>query len=326
MSIWLNDHRASTVEIHTDTEVGGAEAISGITASSIAANSVVKFEPSSGSLYATVAYLENVSPVGSFTTLNLKRAIEVIGLTAKCITNDTNPGIHQYFQLQGCEGPEAGAVHRRYTTGKGVLYPRSLSVDHRGDAEMVYELATVYDGQNDPVAVTENVALPAVTDDDDRYTMSQFDIAGITFDTDHAADPQYDSETEVIGKRSINIDFQPTVSSAGADSELYDSVQSITSVLPLITVTGVDIKWFKTVAEAIGRDKSTAADITFYMSRRNSLPAALEHIRFQTQGFISWDSIVSGTPTEASTASFQISCISEGGNIPIIGTVDVALP
>jgi hypothetical protein len=312
---WTTDFRSSLIEIHV-IGMSAKEQIFGVRSMSINANPTVRKEVATGSKFAASASLENLAPVANFTTTHLKQAIDFLGVSGKCIESDgTHPGFDIYVQLQGCEGPESGSVHRRYRIEKGIIVPRTLSVDHRGDAAMTFDVLATYDGVNDPIEVTDAVAipatsLPATVGKDDRYTMDKMLFAG----------------SDVEGKRSINIDFGSQTTSEGADSLPFDTVQAITAILPVLTVTGVDIKWLATILDMRGESVLNASPIDVYLKKRNVAAATAEHIRLRSQGLANWDNFLTAQPDSPSTAAFRVDLLEEGANAPIAVNTAIAIP
>lgn len=306
---WSTDYRVSNIEF--DSVV-----IGGVQSNSIGANAEIRRDVANGSLHAKVASLQNLSPVASFTTFDIAAAINAFGLNGVCVDVGTGP-MHSYFQLQGCEGPTAGSVHNRYTMTEGVVFPRTLSVNHRGDASITYEARARFDGTNDPITKAINQALPAAPNADARWTMGAFKMPNIAVT----------AEIDVEGKRGISINFNARASSAGADSETFDRVQSLDEVLPTTSITGVESTWLDTVvAPLLGRSILNANPVDIYLRKRNTLDATAEHIQLRQQGLLYWDSIIDGSIGQAATSSFNIDSLEEGVNKPIAVNTAIAHP
>jgi hypothetical protein len=308
---WSKDYRASLIVVDQTTD----EAIYGIQSFAVNMNPAVRKQVATGSRYPTTASLDSLSPVISFTTAHLKQAMDQLGLGGKCIATPIT-GLDFYVQLQSCEGPAAGSVHRKYRVPLGIIVPRTFQVDHRGDATMSYDVLATYDGTNAPVTITDNVALPAPTlpanvTKDDRYTMDKMVFKAIP---------------SVEGKRSISIDFGTQTSSEGADSLPYDTVQAITSVNPVLTVSGVDIQWAETLFTVLGTSVVNASPIDVYLKKRNIANATAQHIRLRIQGLANFDQLVSATPDSPGTTSFRVDCLEEGANAPIVVNTAIAIP
>ncbi len=171
------------------------------------------------------------------------------------------------------------------------MVPRQLTVEHRGNAQISYDLFASYDGTNDPVTVADALSteLPTLTNTDVRYTMHNMQLSG----------------TDVTGKRNITLDFGPTTNSEGADSEPFDSVTTLTSLLQQLRVSGVDPLWFTTVSTLQGTT-TAHADSYFELRKRNTPNATAEHIRVNYAGLVNWDNIVSGDPDTPAQTAFNV--------------------
>ncbi len=314
---WSTDYRVSNVEFN-GTIIGGVQS------NSIAANAEIRRDVANGSLHARTASLQSLSPVGTFQTFDIAGAIDAFGLNGKCIDGVTGP-LHNYYQLQQCEGPAAGAVHVRYTVTDGLLFPRTLAVNHRGDAQITYEVRARFDGTNDPVIKTGGQTISVSPNADARFTMGQFDIPSIA----DAAIPVL-----VEGKRSININFNGQASSSGADSEIFDRVQSLDQILPTTTISGVELGWLDTLVAAIqGRSVNNVPvgppvelPVNVYLRKRNTPDATAEHIRLTQQGLIYWDSLVDGSVGQSATSSFSIDAVEDSTNKPIVPNTAIVHP
>lgn len=314
---WQTDYRVSDIVFHP-VGLGAAVTVAGVRSSRIVANSDVRREVATGSIHASTASLQSVSPVATVQIANLVQALTVLGVSGTCIEADpSHPGMYLYAQRQGCTGPEAGAVHRRYQIREGVLVPTQLTVDHRGDALMTYDLNARYDGTNDPVLVVDGESLPASAGADARWTMDRMmgSVGGGT--------PVI---TEIEGKRNISIDFGAQVTSEGADSDPYDSVQSLSQMLSTVTVRGVDLAWFDGVVPLLGTSRTLTDFITIYLKNRDELHAATEHVALTIRGLLTQDTIIDGSPDSPAETSFAMHLVNDGTNAPIIVQTGIAIP
>ena len=320
--VWDKDFRVSVVEKHVATD-GSAVLIEGVTQADISANITVKREVAANSIFAKVATVEAVKPVASFTTYNIAQAFGAggLGLSGLCVTSDgSHPGITLYAQKQGCSGASAGSVHRKYTIATGILAPQSLTVDHRGDASIGYQIFAKYDGSTDPVVMTPSVALPTPSAAvDARWTM-------YSMSTFNAGEPVRTDSLE--GKRNITLDFGAQVTSEGADSTVFDSVQSISQVLQTLTVRGVNPEWFVADASSAGvvdfdgRSLITDDYLVFTLRKQNTPLATAEHIKITVRGTLVVQTLLSGSPNSPAEASVEMHLIDDGTNAPVI--VDTA--
>jgi hypothetical protein len=333
---WTQDYRLHSVRFHPD---GGNELIiSGITSANIAPNPEVLREVTSGNIYATTAVLQTLRFVGSFTTNNLSGVLGADGPginagMASCITSASEPGLDFIFARQGCAGPEASG-HLIYNVASGVIVPTSLSVDHRGNAEISYDVYAQSTDGSSPVTKADLASLPTLSGNDLRWTMNAMRV----------------NDVPVEGKRSINISFNANVLQEGADSDTFDSVVSIDSMLQKIVVTGVNPNWLDTTASpqadevtGIFGESVTAGDgaasgglITsegsfhFYLKERNSTTGDAgdsTHIYFGANGLLNWENIISGDPRSPSQTALAVDVTNpNGATAPIVATPGVKIP
>lgn len=318
---WNRDYRLAKITFHPDG--ASAATIEGIQDGGVSANASIRQDVSAGTIYAKNASLESLSPTGQFNVLNIESAINALGLGGACITSATNPGLMMDFEKRDCKAADAGNVHLRYTVGDGVIIPRTLGVDHRGDATLSYEIRAKFDGTNNPVTITHALAPPVLTAaSDKRFEMNRAYIG--------------ESGYEIKGKRNISFEFNAEVNSEGADSTPYDTVQSITSMLSRLKVSGVDPNWIKAdvnpeFATAIIDDQGTgrtlsATPLTIWLKDRNQAATAAAHIKLEMRGLIVPDTIIQGTATSPAECSFEMALVQDGVNAPIVVTTGAAIP
>lgn len=310
---WNKDYRLYAIKVHT-VGMSAAAYVSGLQGAGIRANSDIQRETTAGNVYSASAYLLGLRASASFETFDLARAIDNLGLgeSGACIESDgTHPGIEIYYAKYACNGPAAGSVHRKYTIGKGIIVPRSLRAAHRSNASLAYELYAAYDGTNNPVVMTDNVALPSGSADTGyRWAMSTASIGGVT----------------VEGKQDISIDFNARVEQRGADSDIYDSVVSLAEILPTIRFAGTDPTWFTTVAPLAGKTVQDTNSSFVLLRRGNTLSDAV-NVRFAFSGMVNWDTVIEGNSREPASASLAIDThMSSLGNSPIVVNTAYGLP
>lgn len=317
---WTNDFRLAKITFHPDG--AAAAVIEGLRDANIEANPTIRRQVATGSLFAKTASIENLAPVGEFNVLNIEAALTAIGLNGACITSVANPGLVTEWERRDCKAAAAGSVHMKYTVGKGVIAPTSLSVDHRGDAVLGYQIFAAYDGTNSPVVIEHKTAAPVLSSASDKtFTMAKAVIGTVI----------------VEGKRNISIDFNPEVNSEGADSDPFDSVQSLSSLLSTVRVSGVDPQWIKAdtnpdVADApinsitTGRSVTGGTPFVIYLKDRNQAAASLAHISLAFRGLIVPNTIISGQAGSPAESSFEMALIQDGVNAPIVITTGVAIP
>lgn len=305
--VWTRDYRAGHVKRDF---VGDASPllVAGITNIGIRANTDVQSDGHSGSVFPNSAHARSIQPVASFTSYDVEACILAFNLLGMCITSDgTDPGLALYGQQQSCAGVAGGAVHDEYLIKKGVLVPRTLTIEHQGNASVVYEAMAAYDGTNEPVIRNTNVALPAAAVPP-RFEMYDMTINGST----------------ITGKRSITIDFGAEVTQESADSQAKPTVVSLSKVSPVITVRGVDNSWFGSIAGLSGAN-AVHGTTQIRLKNRNELIASAKHITINFAGLITWDTIFEAGIDAPGETSFRITVLDNGVNDVLHGQVSQVL-
>lgn len=320
---WSDDYRMSTVAY-------GANQIEAISQSDMNLNPEVRKTRAVRGTDAKVASLERISPTGSFTTFNLKQAFDAIPVAGVC-ADAGGDDIIVHAELRDCIGVQANKAIK-YTIEAGVIAPQTLSVDHRGDATMSYSINAAFDGTNAPVQIEHDQANPTLTAGSDvKYTMDKF----IIVDTQTAGD------VAVEGKINMTLDFGARVEGKGADSTVADTVQTLDETFQVLSVRGLQLRWYRDNAGADPEDTApsvidhiaagkvlTGAEyIRFYLKDRNELSTAAKHIEITVRGVVVGDTIYSGGPDGPAEASFQMHLVNDGTNAPVIvNPVLVAIP
>jgi hypothetical protein len=206
----------------------GSQTIGGISASNCGLGNRTDAETASGEYGARARSIVAQSPSAGFTTRDVLVALTACGPLGCSLA--TTP-LYLWSRQVGSDGKIlATAVHHRYTCRQGLLYPTRLSCRHRGDGELTYATALVYDGSNWPVVLTKSLALPAGVADN-KYTLSTAAIAGL-------------GASDVT---DVDVDFGVRVATEGSQSETVDRVAFLEQVIPRITLKGVNPLWFDTL-------------------------------------------------------------------------------
>ena len=298
MPNWVNDYRAG----HVQVENAGLQTIAGVTRIRVAANSDIRKDASSGSPYPLSAHLVAVEPVLSFTTMELLEAITNLTLNGVCTTD-----FRAFGQAQDCQGVKAGTTHDYYGVAKGSIVPTSLSIDHQGNAELSYDIyAASSDGSAAPVSRSTGVALPALTTPK-RYEMYDLTVAGTTIE----------------GKRNVTINFNPTVTLEGADSNIYPTAVSLSSLSPVMSIRGVDPNWLASIG--IDGARGTAANTILRFKDRDQLTTATSHISIAANCQVSWNTPFDAGPAAPAETDLQCDVYSTNGTAPLTVGLGVAL-
>lgn len=281
--------------------------IGGITQQNLTANSTIAALMGSGEYQPKFLALIGQTPTGSFTTLAVKAALDLLGQLGWAITGD---GFNFYGYKHAEGGTRAGAgSHKKYAMAEGLLVPRTLTCDHQGDATIQVDVAITWDGSaNNPIVVTQNVSVPGGVTDLIRFTLGPVTIGGVAL-------------TQI---RSVTIDFGLSAPPEGADSDLWATYVSIVRAQPMIRLRGIDVDWFKATGAIPLTGKPAAhADTTIYL-RKRALGATFvangtaEHIKITAAGLAHIDPLFDaggGTPAET---GLTLETRHDGTNNPLV--------
>lgn len=314
MANWAEDFRAGHVTRHFLGD-SAAAGIYGITQMRMAANTEVRKERTSGLVYPDMAAVDQVKPVLSFTTFDLENAIEQLTLLGKCIIPDTGkPGLVAYGQKMSCAGIVSSGVHRSMTIANGLVVPRTMTIDHAGNAQLSYDAYPAWDGTNDPVILATTASLPTYTPSTwptaavGRWTMRGMTIGSVA----------------VTGKRSISIDFGATVTHEGADGDRYPTVTTLAGIAPVITVRGVNPAVWATICDLDGTTAAHASATIELLKRGVAIGTAV-HIKLTFAGLVTFDTLFDAGVDGPGETVMRIDCVGDGTNAPIVATTNQTL-
>lgn len=292
----------------------GATLLGGITRQSIATGTQVKAEPTSGEVWARIIamYAQKVMP--SFTTYNLATALGAAGVSGASIA-DMVGGLALYAQKHLAGGARvSGANHRKYGFTAGILAPKTLSADHRGDATLTYDAAVTWDGTNDPLTITDSASLPGSLADAERFTMGPATVGAVLL-------PE---------KTSVSIEFGLDVVTEGADSSIWDEFASIRMQQSVWTFRGLDIEWLKAANFPLAGKAATNANSTIYFRKRADggtfvADGTAQHIKFTTTGLAYIDTAFDADNQKAGETVLKVVTKYDGTNAPVICTPNSAI-
>ncbi len=303
--------------VRLDDVEGSPVIIGGIIRQDLNTEPVIRRSIATGNIYAENAEVEAMNVVGEFVTTDLKGALDNIPVAGLCVNSDgSHNGLELYAQKQQCNGPVAGANHRRYRIRQCTLVPTSLVIGHRADAQIGYTIRTLGDGTNDPIEANDSETLPDLPtvgvegySSESKFIMHSMAIAGVT----------------VLEKTNITIAYGAQTSSVGADGETYDSFASIDGLLPTITVAGLDIEYFTTQATLAGKDAPHATS-EIVLKKRGTADATAEHIKITFSGTAYPTQIFSASDQENAASGVGIDLFDDGTNGPLTVDTSYAIP
>jgi len=290
----------------------GASKVAGVTANNIVTGTEVRGEPAGGDVYARTQSIVAQKPRIDFTTRCIAQALAACGLTGSSIA-DMSGGLCAYAYAHEDGGTrDADSVHRKYSATKGILVPASLRCEHQADAEISYEGTITYDDENDPIVVTASVAAPSGYTDDERFS-----LGGITV-----------GDISIGSVRSLEINFGVNVASEGADSNIWDDHASITTIVPVITIRGIDPAVMGATGIPLAGKAATHANTTIYLRKRADggtfvANGESEHISITAAGLAHISTPYGASPDKPGEVELVLNAQYDGSNDPlVINTAD----
>lgn len=269
-----------------------------------------------GSVFAQSARLITPNLGLRFSSFQLPELYALLGANlAICF-----PAADVYLAQYDCASIVPGASHIRYRLAGGVLFLDSLNADHRQDAQLnIRMLAIAPDSVNPPILKTSGVSLPSIAPYTRRWTMHQAFVNG----------------QPAQGKQALQVSYNVSASTQGADSEDFDTWLTIDSILPDITVRSLDIGWYGD-GETGGSPPGTglliraagqpvqSVDTGFWLRERDVSLATPTHIRLGVNGPAHFESFVSASsPTDDATVTLRLSPVQDAaGNPPILHAIN----
>ena len=180
--------------------------------------SQIKGEPSSGEVYARIVALYGQKPTVQFSAEDILGALTACGPTGVSLAAKN-------LTLYGSKLKSGGAIdtsgHVSLVASLGILYPKTLTVAHQGDATISYEAMLFNDDDAaDPFTLTTSASLPTIS------TFKKWTLGAVTI-----------GGTTIEQKMNVSLDFGIRCFGEGADSNVRDQIVSIQSIEPRITVS-----------------------------------------------------------------------------------------
>lgn len=300
--------------------LGSPVAIGGIQSASVESNSETRGEITDGGVHPVFQSLVAQAPIASFTTMAIQAALDAFSLAGFNLNiTDVPDGLDIFARKQKIGATrETTSVHRRYRIYHGVIVPRTLSVEQGGDATLPFDVVIYYDGTNNPVIVTDSIAIPAtaLTGDKERYGIGKINIGG----------------TEIVGVRSVQIDFGLNVVAVTADGEIWPTFAHVQTQTPSVVITGIDVDWLRDNAGAGGAvdelgELLLRSNTDIWLRKRidastYELDAATVHPHFVISGMAVVGPYFSQSGPDPAEVTLTLPLRTEGANAPISYVVD----
>lgn len=293
----------------------GTTVIAGLSQLDAQTNPNVEAESTSGSPFPQFALITEQKPRIMFQTKQVAALLGVTGLTGAAI-DDTNTLVSYFAKLADTGLPAVGPVHRAYTAVRGLLLPRRLTCQSRGNVQVDAEaLLFSTDGAAHPLAIADNLALPTIVRNNIQHTLGPITL-GVSGTT---------TLTNCV--QGLTIDFGSGAETLGCGSDLYDAHLQLPRLAPVITITGIDAALFgASGVPPIGR--AIKHDGTKLFLRKRAIDGVgfvannvTEHIKMTINGLAVVTSHT-GQGTARAEVSLQITTHWDGTLAPV--TIDTA--
>ena len=296
-----------------------------IQTNTIPSNTTVRGEVTDGQVSPEFQSITAQNPRISFGTMAIGTALTKVGLQSFIVNPTVVPTGFNAFARKHLIGstrvPDATSGHRKYQANNGMIVPRVLSCDHQGDAVLPFDMIAIYDGNNEPVVITDGEIIPAtlLTGFDERYGLGPVIIAGTT----------------LSGVKSVSIDFGVGAVVESADGDVWPTFVNIREVNPVITLEGIDVDWLTDTLGAGGAVNPLGTALLqstseIYLRKRLDSStfessASAVHPHFTFAGIATVDPFMSVSGSDAGTTSVRLTLRRDPPNAPILFNL-AALP
>ena len=280
----------------------GAALINGITQLTTPTGTETGGEAQSGEPFPRHKFTRAQKPRPGFTTTDIETALTASGTLGVDIAG-LSGGLKLYAQKRLHGGTRTtGANHRRISVLDGLLLPRQLSCEHQQDATLSYEALATYDGTNDPLTVTDGLALPAGLAKSDLFTLGPIDLAGET----------------LSDLTSLQIDFGIEGVTEGAQSAVWDDHASISDVQVKVTISGKDVLLFKAAGIPLLGTDGTHANTSIALYKRAAGSTLVAGISLTMAGLVYMDNALNAAGIATADDTITMEGTFDGTNNPIV--------
>lgn len=243
------------------------------------------------------------SPIANMSSFAIATLLDNLGFTGLAINSATNTGIISYWQKFDKNGFAASSNHRSYTFRKGVVVPKRLTVSHRDDARLEFDVVPIYDGTNNAIVVADNASLPTISIAAARWTLGPITVGN-------------EALTEYT---QLEIDFGNTVETGSSESDIDPTHVAVRTHEPTITISGIDPQWMSSSVFAIGGSVVAQATDAIYLRKRSGVSfvadGTAEHIKFTPNGIISVAQVAQAEAQRIGTTTLMLKLgIDSSGN------------
>ena len=299
--------------------------IRGIGSYSLKLNTQV-IDPSLGHAHSVFQSIGNQLIESPFESEDLKGVLDFIGFYGRCIVNSDSDVFQYYLQKLDPCGPLARASvnHTRvaYTDAFLALDSITASADARESAKISFMAHPYSANGTNPIAVVNNVALPAIGATAYRsYGMGVPSVAGV----------------DLVDATQISIRFSPTLGKPVYPGQIWPKRIDMRQMKCTIEITNDDGEIFISAsAAAAGKirqtgEAATHANSTIRFLRRQDGGAfvddsATEHIEMTVKGLVYFDEPYNASGDGISTNSVRIESVYDMSTltVPLVISTGVA--
>lgn len=220
------------------------------------------------------------NPDITFESNQVKTILDLTGIDiADLSANSTDLFFKRTSNLASREA-DASVVHTRLSAIQSALVINQISAGHQSEASATCRLVLPWDGSNDPIVATGNIALAGTP------TAAEHFVAGEV----------WLNTFQIEGIQDITIDFGNSLIEAGGEGELYNTFAAIQSTNPVVTITTLDMPW-AIATPILGLNGVAITALSVYLRKTATTSrvtdVTAEHIKFSgTAGY----AFISQTP------------------------------
>lgn len=301
------------VKIHSDG-MGSAVIIGAADNYSLNLNPDVRQDATSGYAWSTFQSLYNLAPQMSFSTNQVLRLIDAVGLSGLAIASATNAGLVAYGQ-QKAEGGmrKSGSVHISETVREGLLMIRGLSCQHLGDLMVNCEALITYDGTNALVTQSSIAALPTIPIDDQRLSLGKVMLGTGSGD-----------QITLEQKTQVDIELGLEAEALSADGDVFPTMAVINKAArPVIRITTLKTNLLSSSGVALtGKDIDLSHTVVYFRQRGRTASGydaddAGTHVLFTPVAGMAYHTTITRSANANGTAVIEIPLIGDASNFPI---------
>ncbi len=246
----------------------------------------------------------------SFQTTDIKALLDVAGLDGKKLSPPTDKLAAYWQQYDNAGVLKSGSAHMKIEVPDGLLIPRSISASQGAEALIDAEVVPTFDGTNDPIIVTDNIALATRVNASQLWTLGKATINGVD-----------------IELQNVNIDFGIILFKGGGDGDVFTSFVSIDKRNPVITFDTFDTS---KLISFVHKGSNPGGTCIFYLRKLQKggtrvADATIEHISFTLNDYqIVPDNTQASKDGQTST-SYSVKPVIDGVNNIIVFDTTAAI-